>query len=42
MEFRDRLYKLAEFIKKNKKEKFDKRNQSLKKVIARGGEFDMS
>mmetsp|Transcript_9064 Transcript_9064/g.6813 ORF Transcript_9064/g.6813 Transcript_9064/m.6813 type:complete len:121 (+) Transcript_9064:284-646(+) len=42
VEVRDRLFQLAEFIKRNKKEKVDKRTATLKKVIAKGGEFDMS
>lgn len=42
IEFRNELFQLAEHIKKNKKEKNVVKNQTLKKVISRGGEFDMS
>lgn len=41
IEFRDKLFKLAEHIKKNKKEKFAMKKETLKKAISRGGEFDM-
>mmetsp|Transcript_44427 Transcript_44427/g.43094 ORF Transcript_44427/g.43094 Transcript_44427/m.43094 type:complete len:155 (-) Transcript_44427:981-1445(-) len=42
VELRDQLYSLAEHIKKNKKEKVDRRTANLKKIVSRGGEFDMS
>jgi hypothetical protein len=41
MELRDRLFKLAEHIKKNKKEKFEKKKENLKRSISKGGEYDM-
>ncbi len=39
---REKLFRLAEYIKRNKKEKFALKTPTLKKVIQRGGEFDMS
>lgn len=41
IKLRDKLYSLAEFIKSNKKEKHVQKKETLRKVVAKGGSFDM-